>query len=68
MRISMLFKQKVICKQGYLKNAKLMSVSKFLRMHPFFSKTSEFVKRDVNSVFTVGLKESGYLCNSMLSN
>ena len=61
MQISMLFKQKVICKQSYVKNAKPMSVLKILKMHSFSIKQMNVCKRDVNSVFTVGLKESGYL-------
>ena len=32
-RISLLFEQKVICKQCYIKSAKLMSVLKILKMH-----------------------------------
>ena len=50
-RASMLFKQIVVCKQSYVKNAKLMSVSKFLEMQ-FFNKTSEFffANCDVNSL------------------
>ena len=51
-RISLLFEQIVICKQCYIKNAKLMCVLKFLKMHFFFIKTSEFfVNSDVNSLF-----------------
>ena len=57
----MLFKQKVICKQGYVKNAKLMSVLKILKNAFFFIKHVYVCKRDVNSMFTIGLKESGYL-------
>ena len=43
--------QIVICKQYYFKNAKLMSVMKFLKMH-FSVKQANFVKCDVNSEFT----------------
>ena len=35
--------QIVICKQCYFKNAKLMSIFKFLKMH-FFSKIGKFCK------------------------
>ena len=35
-RDSMLFKQIVVCKQSYVKNAKLMSVSKFFLKMQFF--------------------------------
>ena len=41
-RISLLFEQKVMCKQCYFKNAKLTSVLKF--ENSFFSKTSFFCK------------------------
>ena len=42
--------KKVICKQSYVKNAKLTSVSKFLKMH-LLVKQANFVKCDVNSLF-----------------
>ena len=60
-RISLLFKQIVICKQGYFKNAKAYVCLEILK-NAFFVKASEFCKDMMSTrYFTVSLKESGYL-------
>ena len=60
--------QIVICKQCYFKNAKLMSVLKFLKMH-FSIKASEFCKlRCQLVILPQALRSQDTFCNSMLSN
>ena len=60
--------QIVICKQCYFKNAKLMSILKFLKCI-FSVKQANFVICDVNSGFTASLTGVRIpFCNSTLSN
>ena len=66
-RISLLFKQIVICNQCHFKSAQAYVCLEIFGKC-IFSKTSNFVKYDVNSGFLRAFRSQDTFCNSMLSN